>query len=301
MSHEAAERARATLADAGAKGWLHATRIGDAEHLGVREVAVDADDAVPMASVYKLPLAAVWADLADAGEVDPATVVEATVEHRTPGPTGLSLLCDPVRISMRDLVVLMLTLSDNAAGDIVLAAVTTEAVNDAMARLGLVDTRVRHGTAEAQQRVQWDTGTRSLEASTLALADLHRDVTTAEYDPALASYTTARDMTRLLDLLWTRKLAPGPAGALVRHAMTRQVSQQRLASGFPHDDVTVAGKTGTLGILRHEVGVVSFPHEDPVAVAVFTRSVRAETKLPSVDRAIGEASRIAVHHLRGLR
>lgn len=301
MTSDIAEQARILLADAGARGWLHAVRIGNSGRPGNPEVALGADDRVPMASVYKLPLAAAWADLADAGELDPAATTEVTAEQRTPGPTGLSLLQDPVRISMRDLVRLMLTLSDNAAADIVLAAVTPAAVNDTMARLELGDTLVRHGSAESAQRVQWDTGTRNLEASTTALASLHRDVTTAEYDPALASYTTARDMTKLLDLLWTRRLAPGTAGSVVRDAMTKQVWQQRLSAGFPHDDVTVAGKTGTLGILRHEVGVVSFPHEDPVAVAVFTRAARAETKLPRVDQAIGKAARLAVHPLRGPR
>lgn len=301
MTGDIAERTRIVLADAGASGWLHATRVGDSGRPGKPEVALRADERVPMASVYKLPLAAAWAELADAGELDPAATVEVTAEQRTPGPTGLSLLQDPVRISMRDLVRLMLTLSDNAAADIVLAAVTPAAVNEAMTRLELGDTLVRHGSAESQQRVQWDTGTRNLETSTRALASLHRDVTTAEYDPALASYTTARDMTKLLELLWTRRVAPGAAGSVVRGAMARQVWQQRLSAGFPHDDVTVAGKTGTLGILRHEVGVVSFPHEDPVAVAVFTRAARAETKLPLVDRAIGEAARLAVHPLRGPR
>jgi beta-lactamase class A len=123
-------------------------------------------------------------------------------------------------------------------------------------------------------------------------------VQTAEYDPAVASSTSARDMTRLLALLWTRQVAGGESGELVRHSMTQQVWRNRLAAGFPHDDVTVAGKTGTLGVLRHEVGVVTFPGEHPVAVAIFTRSVRAETRLPRVDQAIGEAARRAVHQLR---
>jgi beta-lactamase class A len=251
-----------------------------------------------MASVYKLPLSVVWADLADRGVVDPRAVLELDPRRRTPGPTGVSILQDPLRVSARDLVRLMLTLSDNAAADSILELVGLDRLNQFVRSLGLDSTHVRHGTRGSQQQLQLDTGTRTFPASLLALAALHRDVLTAEYDPAVASHTSARDMTRLIGLLWTRTVARGDAGRLVRQAMAQQVWRTRLASGFPHDDVTVAGKTGTLGVLRHEVGVVTFPGEHPVAVAVFTRSVRAESRLPAVDQAIGEAARLAVSQLR---
>ncbi len=84
----------------------------------------------------------------------------------------------------------------------------------------------------------------------------------------------------------------------VREAMRRQVWRHRVASGFPHDDVVVAGKTGTLGRLRHEIAVVEIPGEVPVAVSVLTRSLRPESHQPRVDTAIGVIARTAVHPLR---
>ena len=132
-----------------------------------------------------------------------------------------------------------------------------------------------------------------------ALADPDSDVQTTEYNSTLASATTtARDMTTLLADLW-KDAGTGPTAArMVREALGQQVWTQRLRSGFPHDDVRVAGKTGTMGRLRHEVGVVTFPGEIPVAVAVFTQAARAEIHLPDVDRAIGAIARTAVTALR---
>ena len=52
------------FAEAGARGWLHAVRLGD----GQDEVGLDPDEPVAMASVYKLPLAVTWAGLVAAGE-----------------------------------------------------------------------------------------------------------------------------------------------------------------------------------------------------------------------------------------
>jgi beta-lactamase class A len=64
--------------------------------------------------------------------------------------------------------------------------------------------------------------------------------------------------------------------------------------------VRVAGKTGTLGALRHEVGVIQYDDDVPYAVAVFSQSARAAPIQPGIDAAIGRAARLAVDHLRGI-
>jgi beta-lactamase class A len=74
------------------------------------------------------------------------------------------------------------------------------------------------------------------------------------YEAANASASTPREMTLLLRRLWVGELLSEEQTAFVRATMQRQVFLHRLASGFPHDEVRVAGKTGTFGALRHEVG-----------------------------------------------
>lgn len=287
------------FSDAGCRGWVHARRVDDPTPDPGDEVAVDAEELVPIASVYKLGLAAVWADLVDAGELDPRQRLTMPPTSRTPGATGISTLSDVVEMSARDVVRLMLTLSDNAAADHLLDLLGgADPVTATLRRWGLASTVLRHGTREAQARVSADTGHADFASYMGALADIHRDVVTSEYDAALASTSTARELTSLLGLLWRGDVAPGDGGAHVRRCLRSQVWPHRLRSGFPHDDVAVAGKTGTLGVLRHEVGVVEFPHEVPVAVAVLTRAARPEQHLPAVDAAIGAAAAVAVRSLR---
>lgn len=112
---------------------------------------------------------------------------------------------------------------------------------------------------------------------------------------AFASATSAADMCELLAGLWE---ASDAAHEVVRDAMRHQAWRHRIGSGFPHDDVAIAGKTGTLGRLRHEVAVVEYPNEVPIAIAVLTSSARAEIHQPAVDIAIGELARLAVRSLR---
>lgn len=289
-----ADRVAEILCDAGCRGWVHARRIDDPDD----DIGLDADDIVPIASVYKSALALVWALDADSGELDPVERLSLRPSARTPGPTGLSILRDEVDLSSRDLVRLMLTLSDNAAADHLLDLVGgPERVTRILKQLGH-DIRVRGGTQNSLSQGQQETGTPDERSYLRALADIHRDVVTSQYDPALATSASARTLTGFLADLWTGALVPGDNGDVIREAMTQQAWSHRLRSGLPHDDVVVAGKTGTLGTLRHEIGVVTFPHEVPIAVAVLTRSARPEQHLPVVDAAIGAVAAAVVHPLR---
>ena len=76
------------------------------------------------------------------GRLDPARPVRLDAGNRSPGPVGLSLFHDDAQVSARDLVTLMLTISDNVATDALLALVGLDAVAAAAERHGLADTRV---------------------------------------------------------------------------------------------------------------------------------------------------------------
>lgn len=85
----------------------------------------------------------------------------------------------------------------------------------------------------------------------------------------------------------------------MREVMRRQPWTHRLASGFPYADVTVYGKTGTFGSLRHEAGVVELADGSAYTAVVFTQAARADNRLPRADAVIGAAARAAVEELRG--
>ena len=67
--------------------------------------------------------------------------------NRTPGPVGVSLMRDDVPMSVHDLVVAMLTSSDNAATDELINLIGLDAINHTMRALGMVRT---HTTSDLQ-------------------------------------------------------------------------------------------------------------------------------------------------------
>jgi len=287
-------RIRAVFEDAGVRGWLHAVALDSPEST----VEVDADGIVPLASVYKLPLLAGFCRLVDLGEVDPRERITLDPSARTPGPTGLSLFADPVTLSLRDLALSMITVSDNASADAVLEIVGLRRLAGILESFGLHRMWVRRGTAGNLRDLQRRTGTDDPDAALAVLADNDRTDPDGIYTAANASASSPRDMTLLLRRLWAGELLSPEQTAFVQATMHRQLFLHRLASGFPHDGVRVAGKTGTFGALRHEVGVVTLPGGAAFAIAVYTLAARGDIRQPRVDAAIGEAARLAVDFLR---
>src|SRR5262245_10778675 len=102
-------------------------------------IGVNGDRPMSPASVAKIQIALAVEDAIAAGALDGPQQRVLPPRPRTPGPTGLSLLRDEVRMSVRDLVRHMLTISDNVATDELIAVIGTDRVNELTARLGLND------------------------------------------------------------------------------------------------------------------------------------------------------------------
>lgn len=286
---DALTRIRAAFADAGVTGRLHALDIDTGAQLDE-----GADQPVCTASVHKLCLLVALHREAAAGRLDLTERVDCPPDARTKGPTGLAAMLDSARLSLRDLAYLMIAVSDNAAADLLLGRVGLDTVNAATDRLGLTRTRAVHTFGEMLATLKEDAG----PGGAGALTDPHVIARLRALDPARTNRSTPREMTRLLAAVWRDEAGTAEHCAAMRRLLALQVWPHRLASGFPFDDVHVAGKTGTLPTVRNEVGVVEYPDGGRYAVAVFTRTANPAAALPAADAVIGTAARLAVDGLR---
>lgn len=289
---------REVFRDAGVRGWLHALPISaDGPRSADREVNLGADVPVVMASVYKVVVLVAFCRAVDTGELDPRQPVTVEPHRRTPGPTGISALTDPVTMTWRDLATSMITVSDNASADIVLERLGRDRVQAVLDDLNLVNTRINGGTADIHRSLLADTGTDDVTAAFTVLVDNDVPVAVRELNPVFGSASTPTDMTRLLTLLWRGEATSPEQTEFAQRLLGAQIWPHRLRSGFPAA-AHVAGKTGTVGAVRNEIGVVTYPGEHPLAVAVFTHAARSDSTVPRADTAIGAAARHAVHALR---
>ena len=281
---------------AGTRGYLHAVEVGTTSP----EVAVAADEPVVTASVFKIFVLIAFVRAVDAGTIDPSERTTVTSRYRT-GGIGMAGFSDDVTVSWRDLALVMMSMSDNAATDTLYHRLGGDAVNDVIRDLGLARTRLI-GCCEDLFRSALDdlgvTEETDLEEF-FATLDPRRLGQTAIVDPARTSASTAREITATVTALWTDAIASPSACAAARAIMAQQIWPHRLSSGFPAG-VAVAAKTGTVPTWRNEAGVVTYPDGRQFAVAVFTQAWDDADRQPAIDSAIGQAAFAAIEHLRTL-
>lgn len=263
-----------------------------------REVGLGADEQVVIASVFKVLLVLEFARQVVAGQLDPAERVLVRAADRL-GGWGTAGCADDVELSLRDLAHFALSVSDNTAADLLMRRVGPDVVPLLAAELGLGRTRVVGGPRQLLESMFADVGARDAAEFARVFPTLPEERVRAlrVFDPDHTTSSTAREVTRLLTLVWRDEAGPPAACAMVRDLMSRQVFQTRLPSGFP-PDVRVTAKTGTLPGLHIEAGVAEYPDGGRYAMAVFARARRLATRRIDVDLAMGAAARAAVESLR---
>lgn len=291
-----APRLAEVFADAGAVGFLHAREVG----VGTEgpEVAVGADEPVVLASVFKILVLTAFVRAVAAGELDERERTTVTARYRI-GGVGTAGFADDTEVSWRDLALNMMSMSDNAATDVLFHRLGAAAVDRVIADLGLEHTHLVGCCEDLFASIVADLGgtpDSDLDAL-LEGATPDRVLALDALAPERTTRSTPREITTLLNALWTDTAAPAAACRQARDIMARQIWPHRLASAFP-SEVRIAAKTGTLPTWRNEAGVVTYPDGRRFAVAVFTRAASLAERQPRVDAAIGAAASLAVEHLR---
>jgi beta-lactamase class A len=302
LGHTGGVSAREMFDELGVCGAAYAAPISG------RGIGLHAGNLVTPASVGKIQIALAVEDAIATGALDGMQQRTLPAQPRTAGPVGISLLRDEVRMSVRDLVTLMLTISDNVATDELIALVGVDRINRLTAGLGLTSTRITGDLRSLLDDIAGEAGFADYPALAIhdpttgppSLAQVQRRLhRSSALDPTRGWSTTAADTVRLLQAIWTDTAASSAACVAVRQGMAGQLTRHRIASGFG-PDVTVAAKSGGLmGLVRNEAGVVSFPDHRQYAVAVFTRSTPATTTDPAhIDTGIGRIARTLIDELR---
>jgi beta-lactamase class A len=130
-------RLQSLFDEADVDGFLHAVDVNTGTEVGYHP-----DVPVVAASTFKVPVLVELFRQGDAGRIMLEEQVAVPVQGRAIGPTGLSVLADPVSMSWRDLAQSMIAVSDNAATDVICDRIGLDNVNRTMGELGLTKTRV---------------------------------------------------------------------------------------------------------------------------------------------------------------
>jgi beta-lactamase class A len=266
-----------------------------------RSVSVRGAESFPMASAFKLPIAVQAMSLVDSGALALDKMITLTPQDLHPGSGKISeLLFHPgVALSVENLMELMLVVSDNNAADLMLReAGGPAAVTDRMQALGLPGIRVDRPTALMISAWQ---GAKNIPAETEWTKDMWdklydavppREHMAARRGEMLDPRDTATpgDMTKLLVHVWKKDLfAPRYADVLLGMLERCETGKARIKGMLP-EGTNVAHKTGTLGGVANDVGVITLPGDlGHVAISVFTKSSYKPEE--AAEKAVAEVSR----------
>jgi beta-lactamase class A len=281
----------------GISGHFLARNVDTGEELGF-----DVATPVPLASVIKVPLALVVLEAIERGALDPATPMLVD-PARSVGSTGVSAFRFPATIAIADLVLMTLSVSDNASADVLIELVGFDAVNEAVSDWGCPGIRFRHPLQRMHDSAsRAAAGKLSLALELAVQSDRTGQHVIEPLDPGYANVGTAVDLVTLLQRVWRDEISDPRATAELRRLMGMQMFSHRLASDLRSDTIRVSGKTGSYLHLRHEIGVVESVDAGGgaarVAMAALTRTARPAAIAPDVDLAIGDAARTAFDELR---
>ena len=216
------------------------------------DVGLGDNDPVRTASTIKLPImAAVFNEVAQ-GRAKWDERLRLRGVDKVSGSGVLHEFSDGVELPLRDLVHLMIVVSDNTATNLVIDRITADTVNAFMDTLGLPRTR-------SMRKVRGD-GTQLKDASGWSKAGLLEE----NKRFGLGS-STPREMVTLLGKLHRGEVVSPEASKEMLAILGRQ--QFKNCIGRYLGPYRVMSKSGSLDALRSDVGLVITPR-GPIAMAI---------------------------------
>jgi len=226
---------------------LYARNLDTGEQYGIGE-----NEKVRTASTIKLPIMAAVFRAVAAGRANWDETITLREEDKVSGSGVLREFSNGLKLPLRDVVRMMIVVSDNTATNMVIERITADAVNAEMDRYGLTATR-------CMRKVLGDGNALKEPGGFSAAGKLPEN---KRY--GLGS-TTPKEMVTLLAKLDRGEVVSQAASREMIAILKRQ--QYKDGIGRHLDDEWVASKSGALDALRSDVALVYAP-KGRVALAV---------------------------------
>ena len=218
------------------------------------------DERFISASTIKIPIMVEIYRQVDRGNLALDDRFTLTQEDICPGSGVMLQLHTGIEFTLRDIVYLMMSISDNTATNMLIDLAGMEKVNEAIASLGMV-----HSALGRKMRGVPATG------------------------GAPENWATADDFRNCIDAILTGTAASQESCDGMIEMLTLQQNTRRIGRYFPEGTLPWGSKTGTVGTVSHDAGFVRGSSGDMV-VTVFTDGFPV---LHDAEPVMGEIARLA--------
>ena len=267
------------------------------------EIAIDADTAYETFSVIKVAIMAEVFRQAESGKIS----LEERVTLK-PGdrrlPSGILYTMQPgLNPTIRDLLTLMIIISDNEATDLLADKVTRASVTTYMRELGLKNTTIQFSDLD------WDRKWLSFMDASYADAPGNKtlEFPFGKYSGSQVQHafgetiynagiyfghSTARELGCLFEMIQQKSLVSATASEW----MLATLEKQQVDNRFPKylRDVTIAHKTGDgQPFIANDAGII-FINDQPIVLVVLTGHHRGDTE--SLHDAVARVAAVVGQH-----
>ncbi len=258
---------------------LYATNLDTGANYGIA-----AEEPVRTASTIKLAIMVeCFAEVAE-GKLKWTEPLKVTNDEKVSGTGVVQDLSDGDQLPIRDLMDLMIVVSDNTATNLILNRISGNAVNARMAQLHLQQTRVmRKILGDGKNLKPYPSG-------------ITEEGAKPENKKWGIGRTSPREMVAILEKLYRGELVSKSASEEMIAVLKRQRDHECI--GRDMKDVTIASKSGSLDHLRSDAGIVYSKH-GAIAMAITVEGIPEINYTPDNpgDLLISSLSEILVEEL----
>ena len=211
---------------------------------------------VVAASVIKIPIMVEAFRQFESGELNPLATYRIKPEDKMPSCGALNRMHDGLEVTLRDLVELMIVLSDNSATNILIDRLGIARVNATLEAEGLRVTRLRRKLFDK-----------------------------AGMEAGLSNHVCAREIGLLLERMYAGTLVSPQASAEMLEILRNQKLNGKMPFFLKPRGIACAHKTGEDDGITHDVGVVYARR--PFVLCMLSE----ETDVPAFERLIQDVAR----------
>jgi beta-lactamase class A len=268
------QRVRGQIAAFSGTVRLYAKNLDTGAVYGVRE-----NERVRTASTIKLPIMVTIFDTVTKGQAQWSQRLPITEEKKVSGSGVVRELSAGVHLPVRDLMHLMIVVSDNTATNLLLDRFPGDSVNAELDRLGLHETR-------SLRKILGDGNDLKPEVSGVSAAGR-----LPENQKFGIGVSTPREMVMLLEMIANGQAVSKEASSEMIAILKRQQYKDGIGRHLP--GAMVASKSGALDHLRSDVGIV-YSKGGRIAIAITCDD------MPKIDWSPENAGNVLISKLTGL-
>lgn len=243
------------------------------------EFAMNADTVFPTASTMKIFLLYELLRQVEQGITSLDERLAVTERDWVPGSGVLQDMDPGLHPTLKDLATLMIVVSDNTATDILFDRLGRAQVNETLVKLGLERTRLPMNIRDMRYSlIGFDVNNpehtyEKARAKFLTSERVENPRALADQDSDLSTPT---EMVRFLAAIEQGEYLNASYTAIFIDIMTRQKYNTIIPLLLP-DNTRIAHKTGSLGGVRNDVGIVHAPN-GPYVVAIMSKQLANEVE-----------------------